>query len=378
MAVKRIKSHIDIVTAARIRIKNVFSNGLPVYMTFSGGKDSLVMADVVLKCLQAGEADPELLTVIFVDEEAMYESVIEIVEEWRKRFILAGAKFVWLCLEVKHFSAYNQLTADESYTCWDRAKADVWVRQPPPFAIRGHHLLRPGIDNYQSFLPRITKDGIMLVGVRASESVQRLQYMAQLNIGAGQGITGKNMIYPIYDWKDSDVWLYLLEQKIDIPIVYLWMYQVGVSKNQLRISQLFSIDCVNSIIHICKYEPGLWDRVLRREPNVYLALLYWDSELYRRSSKQRAQSEGPRDYKALVKKILFEEPAKHFTTPISKKVADVYRKQFIKFDGMARQRDYRKMHDALIAGDPKLRTMRAVSMDIFSSYAEYAKKFRKN
>ena len=366
----------DVVTATRLRLKNVFSNNLPVYYSFSGGKDSLVIADLLYKMIRTGEIDPKLLTVIFIDEEAMYESVIEIVTDWRKRFIMAGATFYWYCIEVKHFTAYNQLTSDESYTCWDRTKADVWVRKPPPFAIRNHPRLKPGVDNYQSFLPRITLDGIMLVGVRASESVQRLQYMARMNLGAGSKLSGNNTIYPIYDWKAEDVWLYLLKNDVDFPIVYLWMYQVGVAKNQLRISQLFSIDCVNSIIHIAKYEPGLWERVLRREPNVYLALLYWDTELYRRSSKTRTQTEGKKDYKALLMKMLFEDYDKYFSTPLTRSVANAYRKAFAKYDGIARQRDYRKMYDALMAGDPKLRTLRAVNMDIYCHYAEYAKQFR--
>lgn len=377
MAVKRVKSNMDVVTATKIRIKNAFSNGVKVYFSFSGGKDSLVLADIILKLIKAGEIDPKLLTVIFIDEEAIYTSVEETVLEWRKKFLLAGAQFQWWCVEVKHFSAYNQLTADESYTCWDHTKKDVWVRQPPPFAIRNHPQLKPGIDNYQSFLPKVTGDGIMLVGVRASESVQRLQYMAALNLGAGSSITGKNMIYPMYDWKTTDVWLYLRDNHIEIPIIYLWLYQVGINRNQLRISQFFSVDCVGSLIHIAKYEPGLWEKILRREPNAYLAALYWDTELYRRSSRQRRETEKGKDYKALVKYMLFENPDKYFTTELTRKVADRYRKLIIKMDGMARDRDYRKIYDALVAGDPKLRTLRAISVDIASSYAEYAKQFRK-
>lgn len=376
MAVKRIKSGIDVVAATKNRIKNVFSNGVPVYMSFSGGKDSLVMADITLKLIKAGEIDPKLLTVLFIDEEAIYTSVEKTVHEWRKKFIMAGASFQWWCVEVKHFSAYNQLTADESYTCWDHTKEDVWVRRPPPFALRNHPQLKPGIDNYQSFLPKVTGDGIMLVGVRASESVQRLQYMAAMNLGAGSSITGKNMIYPIYDWKAKDVWLYLKNERVDIPVIYLWMFQTGINKNQLRICQYFSVDCVGSLIHIAEYEPGLWEKILRREPNAYLAALYWDSELYRRSSKQRRETEKHKDYKAIVTHMLFENPERYFTTQLTRNVAKQYRKLIVKMDGMIRPRDYRKIHDSLVAGDPKLRTLRAISMDISSSYAEYAKQFR--
>jgi hypothetical protein len=251
------------------------------------------------------------------------------------------------------------------------------VREPPPFAIRNHPSLRPGIDNYQSFLPKVTRDGMQILGVRASESVQRLQYMAQINMGATGSITGKNFVYPIYDWRTADVWLYLKEHRVDIPIIYLWMYQVGIHKNHLRISQLFSIDCVGSLIFIAEYEPGLWERILRREPNAYLAMLYWDTELYRRSSKVRRQTEAPKDYKALLKTMLIDEPGKHFTTANERMVADRYKRLIMKWDGMMRSRDYRKIYDALIAGDPKLRTMRAAQMDIAVAYADYAKKFRK-
>jgi predicted phosphoadenosine phosphosulfate sulfurtransferase len=377
MAIKRIKSDTDVVTAARTRIKNVFSNGVPVYMSFSGGKDSLCLADVVLTLIHSGEINPALLTVLFIDEEAIYDSVEKKVIEWRGKFLSVGAAFQWWCIEVKHFSCYNQLTEDESYTCWDHTKQNVWVRKPPPYAIRNHPMLRPGIDNYQSFLPKVTKDGIMIVGVRAAESVQRLQYMAALNLGVGNVITGHNTIYPLYDWKNTDVWLYLRNQQVDVPEVYLWMYQVGVNRNMLRISQFFSVDCVSSLLHISEYEPGLWERILLREPNAYLALLYWDSEIYRRSSRTRRETEAPKDYKAIVKQMLYAEPDKHFTTHSSQRVAEQYRRQLIRYDGMAQPKHYRKIYDALIAGDPKLRTLRAINTDIAVCYAEYAKQFRK-
>lgn len=90
MAVKRVASNVDIVTAARQRIKNVFSNGVPVYMSFSGGKDSLCLADLTLKLIQAGEIDPALLTVLFIDEEAIFDCIEETAKAWRKKFLLVA------------------------------------------------------------------------------------------------------------------------------------------------------------------------------------------------------------------------------------------------------------------------------------------------
>ena len=229
MAVKRIRSDMDVVTAAKKRIINAFSNGVIVYMSFSGGKDSLCLAELVYELITSGKIDASLLVVIFVDEEAIFPCIEETVKAWQRKFLLVGARFWWLCLEVRHFNCFNQLTADESFICWDRTKSDVWIRGPPACAIRTHPALRPREDTYQMFLPRATRDGIMISGVRASESVQRLQYMAALNMGA-KGITGNRQIYPIYDWKTNDVWLFLKDTGVEIPDIYMYMWQAGIGK----------------------------------------------------------------------------------------------------------------------------------------------------
>ena len=44
----------------------------------------------------------------------------EKVREWRKKFMLIGAKFEWFCLEVKHYNCFNELSNDETFICWDR------------------------------------------------------------------------------------------------------------------------------------------------------------------------------------------------------------------------------------------------------------------
>ena len=98
MAVKRCEASIDVVEAAKMRIRNVFRNGLPVYMSFSGGKDSLVMAQLVVELIQSGEIKPAQLTVQFIDEEAIFSCIEEKVKEWRKKFLLLGARFEWFCL----------------------------------------------------------------------------------------------------------------------------------------------------------------------------------------------------------------------------------------------------------------------------------------
>ena len=116
MAVKKCKADIDVVTAAEIRLINVFNNGLPVYMSFSGGKDSLCLAQLVLSLIQRGKINPKQLTVQFIDEEAIFPCIESIVLAWRKKFMLVGAKFEWYCIEVKHFNCFNELSNDETFS----------------------------------------------------------------------------------------------------------------------------------------------------------------------------------------------------------------------------------------------------------------------
>lgn len=44
MALKKIYGTQNVVQAARQRIRNIFANGLPVYLAFSSGKDSLCLS----------------------------------------------------------------------------------------------------------------------------------------------------------------------------------------------------------------------------------------------------------------------------------------------------------------------------------------------
>lgn len=377
MAIIRNQSTIDVVKAAEIRIKNVFKNGVTVYMSFSGGKDSLCMAQIILNLAQRGEINLNQLVVQFIDEEAIFPCIEKTVLQWRKKFILLGAKFEWFCIEVKHYNCFNELTNDETFICWDRYKQDVWVRKPPKFAIRNHPLLKPRTDAYQDFLPRVCVDGITIVGVRAAESIQRLKNIAKMN-STGKNITHKRQIFPIYDWTDKDVWLYLKEQNVDIPEIYLYLWQSGVGKGQLRVSQFFSIDTARSLVKMNEYYPDLMERVIRREPNAYLAALYWDSEMFgRRSRNRRAlETEQDKDYKALLI-CMFNDFDSYFSTEHKKYVATRYKNFFLQISSFAEQKDYKMLYEGLISGDPKLRTFRAIYQRIYGRYIDKAKKERK-
>jgi predicted phosphoadenosine phosphosulfate sulfurtransferase len=177
---------------------------------------------------------------------------------------------------------------------------------------------------------------------------------------------------------NNDVWRYLLEQHVDIPEIYLYLWQSGVSKGALRVSQFFSVDTAKSLVQMNEYYPDLMERIIQREPNAYLASLYWDSEMFGRRTRTRRALEGSgedRDYKALLIALFSDMPG-NFTTPNKRKTAQRYRNFFMQISAFADNRDYQMVYEGLIKGDPKLRTYRALYNRIYGRYIETAKKAR--
>lgn len=347
---------INVVEAARKRIIDAFALGRTVELGFSGGKDSIVLAHIVYELAVAGKIDVSRLTVVFIDEEAMFEDVIKIVKQWRQRFMEIGAKFIWYCLQVKHFDCLNSMSEEETFICWDQAKKDVWVREMPQYAVTDDEFLIPYKDNYQSFLQRKCNayGTVSMRGVRVSESMQRLKYISKMKT--------QMISLPIYDMTDKDVWLYILKYNLEYPAVYENLYRIGRSKKDLRISQFFSIDTAKVLVNLGEMYPDLMQRVERREPNAYLCALYWDTEMFGRSSAKRRELENSderKDYKALVHDYLRHPEA--YQHP---ELARAFRNIIIRSTGLMIENDWKKIYECVIKGDPKRRTVRAISNDI--------------
>lgn len=350
----------DVFQAARDRIKKIFSHGVKVRFNFSGGKDSLVLADLILKLARSGEIDKELLEVVFVDEEAMYDDVIEHCKRWRKKFMLEGIPFYWYCVEVKHYNCLNSLQSDESFITWDRHKKKDWVRPMPRFAITDDPYLLPRKDTYQEWLDRKNKHegAFVIMGVRVYESVQRLQYFTKRK----RMLMNNLNFMPIYETKDEDIWLYILKNNLAYPETYKHMYQVGVSRGNLRISQFFSNDTARQLVHMQEIYPDLMERVKKREPNAYLISLYWDTGLFGRSSKNRRKLEKEKKDEVNWRNKFYElvkNPEK-LPNHAQRDLLDKFRKLVLQMGHLMDDRDYRKIVEAIHAGDPKHRTYRGI------------------
>lgn len=341
---------IDVVEATKKRIIQAFQQNIIVGFSISGGKDSIVLADIIYKLILQDKIDKRLLQIHFIDEEAMFDDVIDIVKKWRLKFLEIGVKFNWYCVQVKHFNCLNSMEEDESFICWDEKKKDTWIREKPDFAITDDEYLIPRKDTYQEFLHRKFKrnNWIDVRGVRIAESVQRRYAIASK--------TSKDLVYPIYDWEDKDVWLYILKNNIEIPIAYENLYRVGATRREMRISQFFSIDTSKVLVKLNEMYPDLMERVEKREPNAYLCALYWDSEMFGRRTKKRKEleEEDHKDYRALVLKEMETTKHKKLAKSLKPYLLDLKKDSSL----------WKDIYAMFLTGDPKSRKLRRILVDI--------------
>ena len=356
--------------AAQTRIRNVFANGVKVYLSFSSGKDSLVLSHLTYELIRMGDISAKQLTVIFIDEEGLYPSMVDAAERWRKNFLSVGAKFLWFCLPFKQVCVLDHLSSSESWITWEPGQENVWMRKPPPYAIlKSPYMHYPGEMNYQTFCKKAFADGIQMIGLRTAESLTRYNAISRANMSK---INPGGAFYPIYDWKDSDIWLYIKERDLEFPEIYMRLYEAGVRKNQLRLCAFFGDMTTQGLRWIAETDNELWQKIERRMPNAYLVMLYWDSEMFRRSSKTRRELEADqekKDYRELCKDILFLHPERYTIAKDTLAHIHSWKGLFLKSYGIATQKHYKTMYEGLLYGDPKSRVLRILWTEIYQDYS---------
>jgi hypothetical protein len=162
----------------------------------------------------------------------------------------------------------------------------------------------------------------------------------------------------------------------------MFMYQIGITKKFLRISQFFSVDTAKSLVQMTEFYPDLFNKILKREPNAYLATLYFDTEMFRKSQKSKVggiiQEEGEtpviadsKYYKQEAFKLLNNNSM--FNSPSQKKTQRKLKSFLMKFgvqiEGLKeghKYRIYKGCYDTAYGGDPKERSYQSILNQLFS------------
>jgi len=269
---------IDVLTAARGRISDVFEFFPRVYLSFSGGKDSGVMLH-----LAAEEARRRSLKfgVLIVDLEAQYKLTIEFIHQMLEEYADVVEPY-WCCLPIALRNAVS--VYEPKWKCWDFDAKAAWVREPPSIAVtdkKAFPFFEDGME-FEDFVPKFGawySQGLptaCLVGIRTDESLNRYRAIATTKKKTFGGRQWTTKIwntevyncYPIYDWRTKDVWTYHAKTGKNYNRLYDLMHQAGLSIHQQRICQPYGDDQRKGLWLYHVIEPETWAKVVARVSGV--------------------------------------------------------------------------------------------------------------
>lgn len=164
------------------------------FVSFSGGKDSTVVSDLVIRAL----GNPGIIH-IFGDTTLEFPTT----EEYAKRFKAAHRKTPFLSARNKEKNFYDMCE----------------VVGPPSRVMRWCcTVFKTGaITKKINSTFRSKKKILTFYGIRRSESISRSKYDRASD---SPKIAKQKVSSPIIDWYDFDIWLYLLTTKIDFNDAY--------------------------------------------------------------------------------------------------------------------------------------------------------------
>lgn len=273
----------NVLDAAKERIKFTFDNFPKIYLSFSGGKDSTVMIHLVA---DEARSRGQKFAVLIVDLEGQYEMTINhllnVCEEYKDIIDL-----YWVCLPVSLRNAVS--VYQPQWKCWDKGQEKEWIRKPPACAITDINyfdFFEDGME-FEEFVPLFgewyAKGELTacLVGIRADESLNRYRTIANK-----RKITIKDKayttkvtdnvfnVYPIYDWKTEDIWVYTKKSGKSMNQVYNRMYMAKVPLAQMRICQPYGDDQRRGLWLFHLLEPQTWNKVVQRVSGANSGALY--------------------------------------------------------------------------------------------------------
>lgn len=274
---------IDVLTASRQRIAYVFDEFPMIYVSCSFGKDSTVMLHLVME--EAIRRNRKV-GVLFVDLEAQYKLTIDhgiqLMELYKDHI-----DPYWVALPLHLRNAVSQF--EPQWVCWDPDRKQDWVREMPNGAIYQENFFpffRYSME-FEEFVPAFGEwygkgqPTACFVGIRADESLNRYR---TIKSGKKQTFEGKRWttwlghalynVYPIYDWKTQDIWVYHAKTGHPYNALYDRMHQAGLSIHQMRICQPYGDDQRKGLYLYHAIEPETWGRVVARVSGANQGALY--------------------------------------------------------------------------------------------------------
>lgn len=283
----------NVYQAALHRIEEAITTHADFYVSFSGGKDSGVLLELVIEV--ARKLDRLPVKAVFSDLEVIFE---ETSRYTRSQMDRQEVDPYWLCLpELEN----NASSVYQRYFVFWSEKEQPWSRDMPdmPYVINEHNIpdwLKPHYTNKTTNEWTITRMGealcdkngtadiINFIGMRDDESYGRLMNVRCMknrdkkNPHTYRYVNGSSprtwICLPIHDWKAADVWHYYSSNKLDYNRVYDAMWKMGIPVHEQRTCFAFGEEQSKTLNQWCVIEPNTWDRMVYRVDGANFGKIY--------------------------------------------------------------------------------------------------------
>lgn len=270
------------------RLTMLFKEFDNIYVSFSGGKDSGVLLNLCIDYIRRNNLNIKL-GVFFMDYEVQYDHTIAFVNRFleQNKDVLEVYR---ICVPFKVRTCTSMY--QHYWRPWDEALRDIWVREMPEGVMKAGDFafFHDNMWDYEFQLrfaawlheKKKAVRTACLVGIRTQESYnrwrtiygglkQQLYHNYQWTSKIANDVYN---LYPIYDWKTTDIWTANGKFGWDYNRLYDLYYYAGVSLERQRVASPFISEAIESL-HLYKaIEPDTWGRMIGRVNGVNFSAIY--------------------------------------------------------------------------------------------------------
>jgi predicted phosphoadenosine phosphosulfate sulfurtransferase len=274
----RIYKEVNVYDAAVERIEYIFKHFKKIYVSFSGGKDSGVMLNLVIQHIRKNNIQTKV-GVMVMDNEANYTYSTDFMHRIIKQN-LDILDVYWCCLPITLPCTVSSYATE--WQCWGVEDESKWIR---PMSKESYivNMQNHKFDFFEENMPYDEfwdkfgdwygqgEKTACLIGIRTDESLNR--YRAILNerkgMHGGKSWTKKNTkyvynCYPIYDWRTDDIWIANGKFEWDYNKLYDIFWKAGMSIYQMRVASPFMSESKSSLNMYRVIDAQVWQRLCAR------------------------------------------------------------------------------------------------------------------